>query len=85
VIEFYCFKCPAPHDAYLGIVDVVIETPFRLRLRALCSECNTSVNKIQRVADLEKIQSRFNVQELAGEHLLGSSPSGLNSDLEMLT
>ena len=64
--QFYCFKCRSPREAYLGIVDVVIETPSRLRLKALCSVCDTSVNKVQSVRDMEKIRSRFNVQELAG-------------------
>ena len=85
VIEFYCFKCRAPREAFLGIADVVIETPFKLRLKALCSVCSTSVNKVQAVCDLEKIKSRFHVQELAGEHLLGCTAPSVSSDLEKLT
>jgi excisionase family DNA binding protein len=80
VTQFYCFKCRAPREVYLSIVDVVIETPSRLRLKALCSVCSTLVNKVQRVRDLEKIRSQFNVQELEGEHLLGSAHPSLNSD-----
>jgi hypothetical protein len=83
VTQFYCFKCRAPREAYLGIVDVVIETPSRLRLKALCSDCSTSVNKVQRVLELEKIRSRFNVQELAGEHLLDPAATSHNCDLEI--
>jgi excisionase family DNA binding protein len=82
--EFYCFKCRSPREAYLGIADVVIETSSKLRLKALCSVCSTSVNKVQGVRDLEKILSRFHVQELAGEHLLGSTAPSLNSGLENL-
>jgi hypothetical protein len=78
--EFYCFRCRAPREAYLGIADVIIENPFRLRVKSLCSVCSTPINKVQRVCDLAKIQVWFHVQELAGEHLLDSTAPSLNSD-----
>ena len=80
--EFFCFRCRVPREACLGIADVSIESPTRLRVTALCAVCETRVNKIQRVRDLPKIEARFNVQELTGEHLIERSDPRLNSDLE---
>jgi hypothetical protein len=80
--EFYCFKCRARREAYLGIVDISIESPTRLRVKSLCAMCNTPINKIQNTRDLPKIQNRFHVQQLTGEHILDRVPASLNSDME---
>jgi hypothetical protein len=80
--EFFCFKCRAPREAYLGIADIAIESPTRFRIKALCSVCDTSMNKAQNVRDLAKIKTRFHVQQLTGEHLLECDAPRLNSDLE---
>jgi excisionase family DNA binding protein len=83
--EFYCFKCRAPREPYLGIADVVIENPFRLRVKALCSVCSTAVSKVQRVQDLAKIQSLFHVQQLAERHMPEAISPSLNRDLKGTT
>lgn len=80
--EFYCFKCRAPRKAYLRMVDIVIESPTRLRIKALCGVCDTPVNKVQSVRELAKIRECFEVQQLAGEHLLECPDPNLNRDLE---
>jgi len=80
--EFYCFCCRVPRAAYLDIVDIVIENSPLLRLRGLCSVCDTPVNKLQRVTDLAKIRESFNVQQLAGEHLIERAGPDLNRDFE---
>ena len=80
--ELYCFKCRAPRRAYLDIVDIVIESPKRLRLKGLCAVCGTNLNKTQSARDLPAIRDRFNVQELTGEHLLERDTPNLNVDLE---
>ena len=54
--EFYCFKCRDAREAYLRIADVAIESPTRLRVKALCAVCSTPINKVQSIRDLEKIQ-----------------------------
>jgi hypothetical protein len=82
VTEFYCFKCRGPREAYLGIVDIAIESPTRLRVKSLCAICSTPINKVQSVRDLAKIQVRFHVQQLTGERLLDRTPASLNSDFE---
>lgn len=81
--EFFCFRCRVPREACLGIVDIVIESPTRLRLKALCAVCETDVNKVQSVRELAKIQERFHVQKLAGEHLLDCPSASVNCDLRM--
>lgn len=80
--EFFRFRCREPCDAYLGMADIAIESPTRLRLKALCAVCDTAVNKVQSVRDLAKIEERFNVQQLTGEHLIERAGPRLNSDLE---
>lgn len=80
--EFFCFKCRAPREAYLGIADVVIESPSRFRVKALCAVCSTAVNKVQGVKKLQKIQSIFHVQQLAGLHLIECVDASVNCDLE---
>ena len=82
VTEFFCFKCRSPREAYLGIADVVIESPTRFRVKALCVLCGTAVNKMQGIKKLQKIQSVFHVQQLAGQHLIECISPSVNSDLE---
>jgi hypothetical protein len=81
--EFFCFKCRAPREACLGMADIAIESPTRLRVKALCGVCDTAITKVQSVRDLPSIRERFNVQQLTGEHLLECVGANLNSDLEM--
>jgi hypothetical protein len=80
--QFFCFKCRMPREAYLGIADIAIESSTRFRMKALCSVCDTSMNKVQSVRNLEKIKTVFHIQQLTGEHLLGCAGLRLNSDLE---
>src|SRR3954464_13745227 len=54
--EFFCFRCRAPREAWLGIADLMIESATRLRLKGLCGVCETPVSKVQRVCDLAKIR-----------------------------
>jgi excisionase family DNA binding protein len=58
--EFFCFRCRVPREACLGIADIAIESPTRLRIKALCATCDTPVNKVQSVRELAKIKQRFN-------------------------
>ena len=82
VTEFYCFKCRCPRDAYLGIADIVIESPSRFRLKALCAVCSTPVNKAQAMRDMSKIRERFEIQQLVGEHILERADASVNVDSE---
>jgi hypothetical protein len=79
--EFFCFRCRVPRKACLGMADIAVESPTRLRIKALCAVCETPVNKVQSVRDLAKIKARFHVQQLAGEHLIERPGPSLNSDL----
>ncbi|MGE5539627.1 MAG: helix-turn-helix domain-containing protein [Gemmatimonas sp.] len=80
--QFYCFRCREPRRAYLGIADVVVESPTRLRLSALCAVCETVVNKVQAASKLPKLRETFEIQQLTGEHLLERARSSVNGDLE---
>ena len=78
--EFFCFKCRVPRSAFLGIADIVIESPTRMRVTALCEVCSAPVNKMQAARELPKIRSSFEIQQMTGEHLLDCTQRSLNSD-----
>jgi hypothetical protein len=82
VTEFFCLKCHTQREAYMGIADVVIDSPSRFRLKALCEVCSTAVNKVQGIDKLQKIQSTFHVQQLTGLHLIERVNPNVDSDLE---
>ena len=83
--EVFCFKCRAPREAYLNIADVVIESASRFRVKALCAECGTPMNKVQGIQKLQLIQNSFHVQRLEGLHLFACANPSENSDLEAQT
>lgn len=80
--EFYCLRCRTPRKAYLGMTDIVIGSPTRLRVIGLCNVCETRISKVQSVCDLPNIRERFHVLQLTGEHLLGCADPSVNGDLE---
>ncbi len=80
--EFFCFKCRLPRRAYLDIVDVVIVSLSRFRLKGLCAECGIPVHKAQGIRNLQKIQNCFHVQQIEGRHIIERFEPIVNSDLE---
>jgi hypothetical protein len=80
--EFFCFRCRVPREACLGMADITVEDPKRVRIKALCAVCDTPVNKVQSVGVLPKIKEMFHVQQLAGGHLIEHAGASLNSDSE---
>jgi excisionase family DNA binding protein len=83
--EFFCFKCRAPREAYLNIADIIIESPNRFRVKALCAVCTTNVSKVQNIQKLAETRTRFHVQQLEGQHLIERHEPSVNSDLEAQT
>jgi hypothetical protein len=80
--EFFCLRCRAPREAYLGIADIAFENSTRFRVKALCAVCSTSVNKVQSIRNLQKVKNSFHVQQLTGEHMMACVDPSVNSDLE---
>lgn len=80
--EFFCFKCRAIREAYLSIADIVIESPSRLRVKAICTECSTPISKVQSIKKLPEIQNCFHIQQLEGQHIIELDEPSVNSDLE---
>lgn len=80
--EFFCFKCRVAREAYLNIADIIIESPSRLRVKALCAVCSTLVSKVQGIKKLPEIRNRFHVQQLEGLHIIEGDEPSVNSDLE---
>lgn len=78
--ELFCFKCRAQREAYLGIADVVIESPTRLRVKAICSTCDTPMNKVQHTQKLPEIEKAFQIQQLTGRHIIECSNPSVNRD-----
>lgn len=83
--EFFCFKCRAAREAGLNIVDIVIESPSRLRVKGICTVCSTPVSKVQGIKKLPEIQNSFHVQQLQGQHIIERDEPSVNSDLEVKT
>jgi hypothetical protein len=81
--EFFCFKCRAPRETYLGIVDILVESADRFRMKGLCVVCGTPVNKMQGMRNLEKIKGIFNVMEMTGQHLMERPVPSANGDFEV--
>lgn len=80
--QCFCFCCRAPREPYLGMVDVSIESPSRFRMKALCEQCGTQMNKVQSITTLPRVQKLLHVQQLEKRHLKGSATASVNSDLE---
>jgi hypothetical protein len=78
--EFFCFKCRAPREAYERIADLIIENPRRFRVKVICADCGTSMNKVQAMKNLPKIESGFHVQQREGWHLIEGINPSVNSD-----
>jgi hypothetical protein len=83
--QFFCFKCRAPREAYMGIVDIAIRSPTRFNIKSVCAECGIAMNKAQGIRNLQKMLASFHVQQLTGEHLLARTDPSVNSDLEAKT
>ncbi|MFZ4125033.1 MAG: hypothetical protein ACOYJ2_03040 [Rickettsiales bacterium] len=80
--EFFCFKCREPREAYLGMADVTIESHTKLRVKAICTDCNTNISKVQSVKKLPEIEKCFHVQQLVGRHIIERDETSVNDDLE---
>lgn len=80
--EFFCFKCRAPRETYLGIVDIKIESSNRFRVKGICAQCNTPISKLQSIEKLPEIEKRFHVQKLEGRHIIERDEHSVNDNLE---
>lgn len=80
--EFFCFKCRAPRQTYLDIVDMVIQSPHRFRLKGLCAVCGIRMNKALGIGKLPKVHECFNIQKVEGQHIIECMDSIVNSDHE---
>ena len=80
--EFFCFKCREPRKTYLGMVDIKIESPSRFRVKGICTQCNTSISKLQGIEKLPEMEKHFHVQQLVGRHILERDEPSVNDDLE---
>lgn len=78
--EFYCFKCRTPREAYLGIADIEIESPFRFRVKTICPVCSTSMSKVQAMSNLEKIEAGLKIQKLEDRRIKAGANPSVNSD-----
>ena len=78
--EFFCFRCRTRREAALKMADIVIESAHRFRVKALCAECSTPVNKMQGITNLPRIEASFEVMTLVGRHLIERSHPSLNRD-----
>jgi len=78
--EFFCFRCRAPRGSVNGIANLTVESPTRFRLKGRCVVCGTSVNKVQGIKNLLKIEACLHIEQREGWHLIEGSNPSVNSD-----
>jgi hypothetical protein len=67
--EFFCFRCRAPRKPWADMADLAVRTEKIANLTALCSVCETVMNKTIRWADAPKIAKLISLQALAPERI----------------
>lgn len=80
--EFFCFRCRVPRQGRDKMVDIIIESPTRFRIKAACVACGTRMSKVQAAGNLKKIQDIFHVQKLERRHLIECAEPSVNCDME---
>ncbi len=79
----YCFKCRAPRQPALGMVDYVPISAAGGNVRAICAICETVMHRRAAKAALASILPGCDVQFVqAPSRLKGRPPPSLNCDLE---
>jgi len=79
--EFYCMRCRRPQSAAGSMADYEPQTSTRGCLMALCSGCETSMNKYFSLAKLEGLNDKLDITiPIALKHINKSDEPLLNSD-----
>ena len=79
----YCFKCREPRYPVPTSIEYVPKAAGAGNLRAICSECGTSMHRRARQAAIASVLPGLLVQITeASPRLNGSSPPSLNCDFE---
>ena len=59
--EMYCLKCRVPRRPMGGMVDYIARTPTRGQLTALCSHCESVINRFSTQVKAEALRAFFEV------------------------
>lgn len=59
--EFYCVRCRKPQLAAEGMAEYEAQTATKGRLIALCSTCETLMNKYSSLGQLEKLKDKLDI------------------------
>jgi hypothetical protein len=82
--EFYCFRCRVQREVLPGSATVDLDGLARLRVKAKCKVCATTVNKMQGLEALARICEAFDIGQLDQRHLrerAGASVNGAQADV----
>ena len=80
--EFYCCKCRKPRTPWANLVDVEFKNSKKILLKALCSVCETSIQRMGATKKLSEYRKTFSIQTKQEEHIIASSLPSANCDKE---
>lgn len=81
--EMYCLKCRAPRQPLGNLVDYVATTSDKGRLIALCSTCESVINRFTTLKELESLPDVFDVSfKGKQEHIINRNYFPLNNDFK---
>ena len=79
----YCFRCRAPRQPALGMVDYLPLRPDSGNLRAICASCEAIMHRRVRKADIGRIMPGCSIQMAQGQpRLVGQTAPSLNCESE---
>lgn len=77
--EFYCFRCRLPRKAWGETADLIQKTEKTINLSALCSHCETPMNRAVRRSDLPQWSTAIDLQTPGQERLADWNNASLDS------
>lgn len=80
--ELYCCKCRKPQTSWNNLIDIKILNERRLMIMGICSHCNSPINRLASVKNLNNIQEIFAVQTIHNQDLIGFNPTIVNTDIK---
>jgi hypothetical protein len=67
--QFYCFTCREPRLPLDNLAFIENQNEYIIRLRAICEQCGTKLNKAGSQAKLAEYTKIFSVQQLEPPHI----------------
>lgn len=69
--QLFCCKCHKAQLPASGSLKLTLDTATKIKITANCQDCGTLQSRCASLSKLDQIQSEFNLQTPAVQHLLG--------------